>query len=185
MHVTTVATQYKKIRFYTRENVGAEDIHLPAEELDTQAFVLTLGNAAAERLGLVGSERGSAWRGVGLLVRRVAPLLLRCQAQDLGLSTEVRSAHFGRPALFLYDRVQGGVGLSEALFEEHREILRAALEVVAGCECNDGCPACVGPTSQVSLGGKPTARRILEHLVSGALPAPCDPSLEGPESAQG
>ena len=30
---------YKKIRFYTRENVGADDIVLPAEELDTDAFV--------------------------------------------------------------------------------------------------------------------------------------------------
>ncbi|HTF91264.1 MAG TPA: DEAD/DEAH box helicase, partial [Planctomycetota bacterium] len=37
VHVTTLATQYKKVRFYTRESVGAEDIHLPAEELDTQA----------------------------------------------------------------------------------------------------------------------------------------------------
>jgi DEAD/DEAH box helicase domain-containing protein len=36
VHVSTVATQYKKIRFYTRENVGAEDIHLPPEELDTE-----------------------------------------------------------------------------------------------------------------------------------------------------
>ena len=31
VHVTTLATQYKKVRFYTRESVGAEDIHLPAD----------------------------------------------------------------------------------------------------------------------------------------------------------
>ena len=35
--MTTVATLYKKIRFYTRENVGAEDIVLPPEEIDTEA----------------------------------------------------------------------------------------------------------------------------------------------------
>jgi len=185
VHVTTVATQYKKIRFYTRENVGAEDVHLPPEELDTQAFVLTLSEAAAAALELTGSDRGSAWRGVGRLVRRVAPLFLRCQPSDLGLSTEVRAPHFLRPAIFLYDRVQGGVGLGELLFDAHREVLQAALEVVAGCECAGGCPACVGPAHESGPRGKPTAERLLRHLAAGAAPLPGDPALlvaEPPEA---
>jgi DEAD/DEAH box helicase domain-containing protein len=176
VHVTTVATQYKKVRFYTRENVGAEDIHLPAEEVDTQAFALTLSEESAEQLGLAGAERGGAWRGVGELVRRVAPLFVRCRVQDLGLSCEVRSAHFGKPTIFLWDRVQGGVGLGERLFDEHRAVLGAALDVAARCACRDGCPACIGPTPQAGLGGKGTAIRILEHLAGGAAPAPFDPA---------
>ncbi|MCZ6597205.1 MAG: DEAD/DEAH box helicase, partial [Planctomycetota bacterium] len=47
VHVTTVATLYKKIRFYTRENVGAEDIRLPPEEVDTEAFTLTISEETA------------------------------------------------------------------------------------------------------------------------------------------
>lgn len=168
VHVTTVATQYKKIRFYTRENVGTEAIHLPPEELDTQAFVLTISNETAQALGLAGSERGAAWRGAGGLLRKVAPLFLRCQPQDLGLSTEVRSTHFLRPAIVLYDRVQGGVGLAEVLFESHKDVLGAALEVVARCECKHGCPACVGPRAECGELGKLATRRLLEHLVSGA-----------------
>src|SRR4029077_3020237 len=74
VHVTSVATQYKKIRYYTRENVGAEDIHLAPEELDSEAFVLTLSTALAHELGLSEGDRGAAWRGVGQLIRRVAPL---------------------------------------------------------------------------------------------------------------
>ncbi len=170
VHVTTVATQYKKVRFYTRESVGAEDIHLPPEELDTQAFALVLAAGLAEGLGLSGAERGGAWRGIGVLMRRVAPLYLRCQSQDLGLSTEVCSAHFQRPTIWLWDRVQGGVGLSERLFDEHRALLQAALEVVARCACTEGCPACIGPVAQAGLGGKSVARAVLEHLASGADP---------------
>lgn len=174
VHVTTVATQYKKIRFYTRENVGAEDIHLPPEELDTEAFVLTLSNASAEELGLGGGERGAAWHGVGVLLRRVAPLFLRCQPTDLGLSTQIRSPHFVRPAIFLYDRVMGGVGLSEVLFQGAGQVLEAALEVVRSCACERGCPACVGPPEEVGFAGKALAVRVLAHLACGgpALPAP-------------
>jgi len=174
VHVTTLATQYKKIRFYTRENVGAQDISLPPEELDTEAFVLTISEQTAAELGLAGGDRGSAWHAVGNLVRRVAPLYVRCQPRDLGISTQVKSPHFRRPALFLYDRVQGGVGLSELLFHGHGEVLRAALEVATRCACRAGCPACVGPPEEVGPLGKETALRVLAHLASGPAPRPIE-----------
>jgi DEAD/DEAH box helicase domain-containing protein len=115
---------------------------------------------------------------VGHLVRRVAPLYVRCQARDLGISTQVKSPHFGRPTLYLYDRVQGGVGLSELLFGGYREIFAAALEVARGCGCRGGCPACVGPPEEVGPLGKETAVRILEHLVRGPDLVPCEPEPE-------
>jgi DEAD/DEAH box helicase domain-containing protein len=165
VHVTTLATQFKKVRFYTRESVGAEDIHLPAEELDSEAFVLTLSEESACELGLAGGDRGSAWRGVGSLLKRVAPLVVRCQPRDLGLSAQVKSAHFRQPALFFYDTVQGGVGLSEILFAAHPRWFAAALDVVERCECAHGCPACVGPPAEAGHLGKASARAILAHLV--------------------
>ncbi len=170
VHVTTVATLYKKIRFYTRENVGAGDIHLPAEELDTEAFLVTLSEASALELGLAGGDQGAAWRAVGELVRRVAPLFVRCQPSDLGLSSHVRSPHFGRPTLFLYDKVQGGVGLAELLYEGFRDLVLAALDVVLRCGCEGGCPACVGPTAEVGPEGKEMVARILRHLAGGPPP---------------
>lgn len=178
VHVTTVATQYKKIRFYTRENVGAEDIHLPPEELDTEAFVLALSNETAADVGLEGGDRGAAWRGVGNLLRRVAPLFLRCSASDLGLSTQVRSPHFRRPAIFLYDRVQGGVGLSSLVFAEAPALFAAALDVVARCRCEAGCPACVGPREEVGPEGKRLAEAVLRRLVEGGPFEPAPPRLE-------
>jgi DEAD/DEAH box helicase domain-containing protein len=178
VHVTTVATQYKKIRFYTRENVGAGDIHLPPEELDTEAFVLTVSDRSAYDLGLVGGDRGSAWRALGSLIRRLAPLHVRCAPSDLGLATQVRSPHFGRPAIYLYDRVQGGVGLGELIFAEHRALLNAALDVVERCDCEGGCPACVGPVAEVGPLGKVTTLRLLQHLAGGPGPEPVEVPAE-------
>ena len=174
VHVTTLATMYKKVRFYTRESVGAEDIHLPPEELDTEAFVLTLSEATAFDLGLVGGDRGASWRGVGTILRRVAPIYLRCQPSDLGLSAHVRSPHFRRPTLILYDAVQGGVGLAEILFGCWRDLCTAALDVVAHCPCVSGCPGCVGPVEEVGPLGKRTARQVLEHCAHGPTPRECE-----------
>ena len=186
VHVTTLAVMYKKIRFYTRENVGAEDISLPPEELDTEAFVLTLSEASAVELGLHGAERGAAWHGVGELLRRTAPLHLLCDPRDLGLSCQVRARHFARPTLYLYDRVQGGVGLSRRLYEAYPALLGAALDVVRGCPCVRGCPACVGPLAAVGPDGKRIARELLTHLAEGggAHEAPLDVS-QGDEELSG
>ncbi len=172
VHVTTVATLYKKIRFYTRENLGAGDIHLPPEELDTEAFVLTLSESTSAKLGLATADRGAAWRALGQVVRRVTPLFVRCQPSDLGLSSHVKSPHFGRPTLYLYDRVQGGVGLVDLLLDAHRELLEAARDVVSRCACVNGCPACVGPADEVGPEGKFIVAAILDHLLAG--PAPVD-----------
>jgi DEAD/DEAH box helicase domain-containing protein len=185
--VTTVATLYKKIRFYTRENVGSGDIALPPEELDTEAFILTMSEAAAEDLGLAGGDRGTSWRALGELMRRVAPLFIRCQPSDLGLSTQVKSPHFGEPTIFLYDRVQGGVGLGELLFGAHRAMFTAALDVVTRCSCEIGCPACVGPVAEVGPRGKETVIRLLEHLGGGPAPEPASPEVndekDGPSTS--
>jgi len=187
VHVTTVATQFKKISFYSRENVGAGDIHLPPEELDTEAFVLTVSDATAAELGLAGGDRGAAWRALGNLLRRLTPLYVRCAPSDLGISTQVRSPHFGRPAIYLYDRVQGGVGLGELVFAEHRSLLAAALEVVERCDCERGCPGCVGPMAEVGPIGKQTALTLLRHLAAGPGPesAPAGPeeSASAPEAS--
>jgi DEAD/DEAH box helicase domain-containing protein len=179
VHVTTVATLYKKIRFYTRENVGAGDIHLPPEEMETEAFVLTLAPEAAAEIELASGNRAAAWGGVGRLLRRTAPLFVRCGAGDLGLASEVRSGHFGRPALFLYDRVAGGVGLSVALFRAVPEIVRAARSVLERCACAHGCPACVGTLEEVGPLGKETALALLALLDEGPafVPAPIEPAL--------
>ncbi len=109
---------------------------------------------------------------------------MRCGAGDLGLSCEVRSGHFQRPALYLYDRIPGGVGLPVALFRAQGEIVRAARAVLARCACENGCPGCIGPLEEVGPLGKETALAVLGFLESGPefVSAPVEPEL-APEPA--
>nr|MBC8446280.1 hypothetical protein [Chloroflexota bacterium] len=39
-----------------------------------------------------------------------------------------------------------------------------AYELVAACECTDGCPSCVGPAGEGGAGGKEETLAILEAL---------------------
>src|SRR5690606_34091298 len=72
------------------------------------------------------------------------------------------------PTLYLYDNYPGGVGLSSPLYERRAELVASARAVVAGCDCQAGCPACVGPILESDEGATDTPRalalRVLDLL---------------------
>ena len=47
------------------------------------------------------------------------------------------------PQIFIYDNYPGGIGFSAPLFEMQDRLLEATGELIAGCECERGCPSCV------------------------------------------
>ena len=71
------------------------------------------------------------------------------------------------PTIFLYDTVAGGIGLASRLFEEREELLRRARHLIESCECEEGCPGCIGPDA--SGDDEPEAAR--KRLVLGLLDA--------------
>ena len=100
--------------------------------------------------------------GLARLARTTASLLLMCDPRDLGVLAQVQAPFTGRPTLYLYDAIPGGVGLTERLFDLTDELIRASRQAVESCPCTDGCPACVGPATEVGPRGKIT---VLELLV--------------------
>lgn len=167
VHVSTLAKAFKKIKFYTRENVGIGEIHLPPEEFETEACALVLRESLVTRLGFLRGGEASCLQGIGELLQGLVPLFLRVDPGDVRVLSEVQHPHFLAPTLILYDRVPGGVGLAERVFREHRQILRAALGVARRCACSSGCPACVGPHPSLGARSKQVAIAILDGLLDG------------------
>jgi len=164
--VKTLATVYKKIRFYTRENVGAGEIGLPPEEMDTTAAWMLLDPRTAIELGLDDPRHAGGWSGLAYLLRHLLPVYLGCNVSDVRSKAEIKSAEFDRPSLFLIDNVPGGVGLAEKIYELWPRLLETAREVVQRCPCTSGCPACVGPGARVGSLGKSVTQRVLLRLGS-------------------
>jgi DEAD/DEAH box helicase domain-containing protein len=59
------------------------------------------------------------------------------------------------------------VGLAPRLFERHDELVAGAFDLVYGCRCDAGCPACTGPRFETGGSGKRLALQLLVAL-SGA-----------------
>jgi len=168
VHVSTLSKAFKKIKFYTRENVGIGEIHLPPEEFETEACALVLRPELVARLGFLRGGEAACLQGIGELLQGLVPLFLRVDPGDVRVLSEVQHPHFQAPTLILYDRVPGGVGLSERVFRTHRDLLRAAVGVARRCPCTTGCPACVGPHPSLGARSKQVAIAILDGLLGDA-----------------
>ena len=111
---------FKKIKFYTMENVGAGKLNMPEQEMHTTAFWLHFPAEFLARLGdFTPTERQSGISGLGNALRTVAALLLMCDPHDLGvaLSEEIAGGLVAfEPNLYLYDAYPGGAGQSAPLY---------------------------------------------------------------------
>jgi DEAD/DEAH box helicase domain-containing protein len=161
---------FKKVKFYTLENVGAGNLSMPEQEMHTTAFWLHFPESFLARLAdFSPAEKQSGLAGLGNALRAVASLLLMCDARDLGVAmTEDISGGLKtfEPNLYLYDSYPGGIGQSAPLHKMTRRLLAGAAEMLASCACDAGCPSCVGPIGEVGLRGKEAAARILAELLS-------------------
>ncbi|MGH9663970.1 MAG: Zn-binding domain-containing protein, partial [Bryobacteraceae bacterium] len=161
---------FKKVKFYTLENVGAGQLSMPEQEMHTTAFWLHFPETFLRQFtDLTPTERQNGLTGLAHVLRTVAALLVMCDPRDLGIAfTEDLSGALKtfEPDLFLYDNYPGGVGQSAPLFQLTRRLLEAARDLLCGCNCEVGCPSCVGPIGEVGERGKDTARRILAALLA-------------------
>jgi DEAD/DEAH box helicase domain-containing protein len=73
----------------------------------------------------------------------VAPLLAGCDYNDIGSAWYLASPDSLKPSLFIFDRAEGGTGLSESLYDRVEEWVNNARQLVVSCGCKDGCPGCL------------------------------------------
>ena len=187
VHVFSQVVGFKKLKFFTMENVGAGELQLPQQEMHTTGFWLTVKNEALLSLDFSNEEKLEAVSGIAYLVRQISPVILLCDSRDVGVAIEdnltkeplhpgalkgmmrgqVDMAFVDRfePNVFIFDRYPGGVGFSQTLYENGERLLEKALEIIENCPCPGGCPSCVGPAIRPGGNPKAAARFILKLLL--------------------
>jgi DEAD/DEAH box helicase domain-containing protein len=168
VHVVSRVVGFKKIKFYTNENVGSGELDLPEQQMHTTAYWLTIPASVMGEMPFAADDRRDGIVGLSFAARQIAQLLLMCDAYDIGISIDMEAQS---PRIFIYDNYPGGIGFSEPLYRLHDELLDGARRLIAECECEQGCPGCVGPIGETGPLAKAAALRILDLLRSGRLAA--------------
>jgi DEAD/DEAH box helicase domain-containing protein len=177
VHVVSRVVGFKKIKFYTNENVGSGELDLPEQQMHTTSYCLTVPENVMGLLPYAADDRRDGIVGLSFAMRQVAQLLLMCDRHDIGISidsddvSENPAPGVTKARIFVYDNYPGGIGFSAPLFRMHHELLEATRKLISECECENGCPGCVGPVGNTGPLAKTAALRILDLLLAPLLEA--------------
>jgi len=189
VHVTSQVVGFKKLKFWTGENVGSGELQMPENEMHTTSYWLTVPRDVMAALPFGLEERRDGIVALSYALGQLAALFLMCDRHDLGVAlgdngqgeaqvtrgprrlTAVARAEAPayldyEPNIFIYDNYPGGIGLSEPLYRLHDRLLAESLSMIAACGCQDGCPSCVGPAGEVGSRGKEVALILLRSIRS-------------------
>ena len=185
---------YKKIKFYSSENVGYGDVNLPEKDLHTTSYWFTIPQPVLDQLPYTKAELIDGLCGLAYCLQHLSVIMLMADVRDvdrcigdksgkwfvrhgLGQRT-IAPGNVGEgaagpvnvdaydPTIFIFDAYPGGIGFSALLFDMHDKLLAAARSVISACPCTHGCPSCVGPTLEVGARAKEVAAAILQAMTN-------------------
>jgi len=163
--VRAMATIFKKIKFETHENIGSGPIHLPEEELHTNAAWISLNQPMSE-MGHERLEQGLV--GTAHALNHIAPLFVMADPSDIHVIPQVKADHNEKPTIFFYDRYPGGIGLSEKIHSGMSEVFEETKKMITSCQCESVCPSCIG-TDTISDTAKRDTLKIIEAFLKPSI----------------
>jgi DEAD/DEAH box helicase domain-containing protein len=143
LKVTERVVGYEKKRVSSGERLSVHELELPPSSFETVGLWIEIDDfvpraVARRRLNYMGGIHAVEHAAIALF-----PLFALCERDDVGGISTPLHGQVGKGAIFIYDGYAGGVGLAEASFSRIGELLERTLELIASCDCECGCPACI------------------------------------------
>ncbi|HWR03232.1 MAG TPA: DEAD/DEAH box helicase [Humidesulfovibrio sp.] len=170
LKVTEQITGYEKRSTKGGNLLGMVALDMPPSVFETEGIWFDVPDEArrkseAEYLHFMGGIHAFEHAAIGIL-----PLLVMTDRNDLGGISTPMHAQTGGAAVFIYDGMPGGAGLTREAFDRAEELLDRTLAVVTDCPCELGCPSCVH-SPKCGSGNRPidkaAARFLLRELCCG------------------
>ncbi len=143
LRVTDRVTGYERKQVRGQARLGTVSLNLPAQVFETEGFWIKIPGEVQqmiqeERLHFMGGIHALEHAMIGIL-----PLLVLTDRGDLGGISTTFHPQVGGAAVFVYDGIPGGVGLSRQAFQNPEDLLIRVLKTIKDCPCETGCPSCV------------------------------------------
>ncbi len=168
LRVTETVTGYEKRSLPGQELLGVYPLDLPPQVFETTGFWVEIEHLIRSYVESKGHHFMGAIHAIEHASIGIFPLFALCDRNDVGGISYHLHPELEKSAIFIYDGYPGGVGLSSIGFEVVEDLLQKTLELISGCECEEGCPSCIH-SPKCGSGNKPLdkggAVLVLEALL--------------------
>ncbi len=167
--VTSSVHSYKKVRRQDDTVLGWEDLFYPEEKLWTQGFWFVPPDSVIRKVQKEGVDIAGGLHAIEHAAISLMPFMAMCDRGDIGgVSTDSHPDTDGKPAVFIHDGYEGGIGLSETCYNRIEELLGKTLELIEDCPCKTGCPSCIQSPKCGNM-NEPLDKEAAVMILSGIL----------------
>jgi DEAD/DEAH box helicase domain-containing protein len=168
LRITDRITGYERRHVRGHRLLNIVPLDLPPQVFETEGIWIEIPGEvqkATEKayMHFMGGIHALEHAAIGIL-----PLLVLTDRNDLGGISTPYHPQVRKAAVFVYDGVPGGVGLSRQAFEKAEELLQKTLKVIETCPCELGCPSCVH-SPKCGSGNRPIDKRAAVFVLRGII----------------
>ena len=176
LKVTQRIQAYEKRRLVGQELLGIIPLELPPMIFETVGMWLEIPAAIKEAVVEAKLHFMGGIHALEHALISMFPLFALADRYDIGGISHALHPQLQQAAVFIYDGYPGGVGLAARGYEMTEPLLTKTREMIAACECEDGCPSCIH-SPKCGAGNKPldkaAALMVAEGLLGMPTPAEC------------
>ncbi len=181
LRVTEKVVGYERKRIQSREVLDRQVLDLPPMQFETVGLWWAVPRRLEAELREAGGHFMGALHAAEHAAISLMPLTVVCDRGDIGgisipLHHQVRAG-----SVFIYDGHPGGVGISARAFQELRLLLGRVVNLIEGCDCQEGCPSCI-QSPKCGNGNRPLDKKgalsLLTRLLATEEGEPSEPAVE-------
>ena len=168
LKVTDQVVGYEKWSIHGKKRLNRIELDLPPLIFETDGLWFVISNeiqraAELQYLHFMGGIHAVEHAAIGIF-----PLLVLTDRNDLGGISTPFHPQVNAPAVFIYDGVAGGAGLSRQAFEKADSLLRYTFNAIKDCPCETGCPSCVH-SPKCGSGNRPIDKAAAYFILNAML----------------
>ncbi|MGD8836941.1 MAG: DUF1998 domain-containing protein, partial [Desulfobacteraceae bacterium] len=187
--VTEHVIGFTRVHTRTGRPLDQIDLDVPPSIFATDSIWFDIGANQCARViehgyDLLGALHAAEHAAIGIM-----PLIILADRNDLGGLATPFHPQTGMAVIFIYDGIPGGAGLSRQAYRQATRLIDSAIDLIARCKCDQGCPACIH-SPKCGSGNHPMdkagARYLLENMrKSGEKDGPVNEieTVHAPKSA--
>lgn len=168
LRITENLTGYEKRASEGNRLLSVIPLDAPPWVFETEGIWLVVPDNIRESLEnrflhFMGSIHALEHAMIGLL-----PLEVMADRNDFGGISIPIHAQLGLGAVFVYDGLPGGAGLTSASFPRISNLLGSVKKAITCCPCDDGCPSCIH-SPKCGAGNRPLSKSGVLALLDELL----------------
>lgn len=143
LRVTDQVTGYERWRMHAQKRLNIVPLDLPPLIFETEGIWFNIPLSIQKETEKNYYHFMGGIHAIEHALIGVFPLIVMADRNDLGGISTTLHPQLSSAAIFVYDGIPGGAGISRQAFEQVEELFKYTLEVVSTCSCENGCPSCV------------------------------------------